>query len=881
MNTFSITAKSALLVAASILPVQAAIAQDSDETQSEENVIVVTGSILQSLQSSVEQKRAAVNVTDVASADDVGRFPDENIAAALTRLPGVAVQRDQGQARYIQVRGAPNRWTSVSIDGIPQTGTDEGGAGRAYRFDAVPAVILSQLRVNKSLTPDLTAEAVTANVDLVTYSALGSDGLTVSGDVGYGFMDLGGGEQRQGALRLGYATDTLGIVIGGSHYKRRQLTDNREFGYSISPNDGELAPTDFDIRQYILDRETNGLYGNVEFEPVAGQKFFARAIYTEFKDDEQRNQYQFELDESLGRVERNPTAAAAEVAAGRLTRTATTGDLIDVPVDGAFNDAEYRNRNLILSLGGELEFDSWGVNFTAGYTNTENTTDLPLTLTTTGRPNNVSLTYDRTDPNLPIITGLFSTVYDPVTGVASRGAPIDAFDQSSFNGFNFILPIITRTESDAYTAKLDIYKEWDSFTVRTGALFQQRDIAGNIFNDAGIVPLAAIGQDANDYVTNEPWDTNFPLGINFTYTDNEQLNLDQQAALAAADIDLFALNPATDFFDQEETIIAPYIRGDFDLGNLQIVAGLRAEYYETTTSGTSDIGGTLTPLSFTQDFFDLFPSVNATFELTPDLLLRVGGMRGTARPAYAAIRIGSSVDDVNEVISAGNPGLRPEYTWGLDGSLEYYLPTNGIISVAVFHRWVQDVLFTSTGVVGSDAFNSNGVDRSGYELSADFNGDDGTVTGVEFNIEHQFTFLPGALGGFGVQGNLTFLDGEFDATDNTGTVITSSFPGLSDTIVNASLFYEKYGISARVSYQWRSEYLDTVGGLGIGEGESRGSYENLDVTLRYQINENFSVYADLANLTDEIYTAFDGTSDFPVEVEQIGARYLFGLRFDF
>jgi outer membrane receptor for ferrienterochelin and colicin len=126
MIKYTLTAKAALMLAASALPLQVAFAQDNDSERSdgEENTIIVTGSIVQSLQSSVEEKRRAVNVTDIASSDDVGRFPDENIAAALTRLPGVATQLDLGQARYIQVRGAPNRWTSVSIDGILQTGTD-------------------------------------------------------------------------------------------------------------------------------------------------------------------------------------------------------------------------------------------------------------------------------------------------------------------------------------------------------------------------------------------------------------------------------------------------------------------------------------------------------------------------------------------------------------------------------------------------------------------------------------------------------------------------------------------------------------------------------------------------------------------------------------
>ncbi len=859
-------------LAASVVSLGAALlaapaAAQSTGSEGEGDIIIVTGSILQSQEAALEEKRRAPNVADIASADSVGRFPDENIAAALTRLPGVAVQRDQGQARYIQVRGAPNRWTSVSIDGIPQTGTDEGGAGRAYRFDSVPAVLLSQLVVNKSLTPDLTAEAVTSNVDLVTYSALGNDGLSVNGDIGYGWMDLGGGEQRQGSLRLGYGSDNWGLVLGGSHYKREQVTDNREYGYSTG-SDGELAPRDFDVRNYLLDRETNGLYGKFEAEVSPSTTFYVSGIYTEFKDDEQRNQYEFEIQDGDG------------------IRTYDSGDLINVPVSGTFNDAEYRNRNYIASAGVDYEGDAFGVSFAAGYTRTENTTELPLTLTGTTDENAVSMVYERNGNNFLEITELYETDFDvdPVTMDLSnprRGAPLTSFDQMTFTvGGTGIYPIFTDTTSDAYTAKADAYYDFDVWRLNFGAMYQRREIAGNIANFT-FVPIGALGFNVNNYVTGDPWDTNFPLGIGFTYTDNPALDAAQEAILADNDIDLYDTNAPSDFFAQDEDIWSGYVGGDFDLGDLQIIAGARAEYYQVGTSGTANIDGTLTPLSVSQDFFDIFPSVNVKYDVTDNLVLRLGGMRGTARPAYAALRVGSSIDDVEERISAGNPGLRPEYTWGLDASVEYYLPSNGIVSVAVFSRFVEDVLYNATLPVGTDVFNSGGVNRSGYQLSADFNGGNGTVTGVEFNLQHQFDFLPGALGGFGVQGNLTLLDGEFDAPDGMGGVEKLTFPGLSDTIVNASVFYEKYGISARVSYQWRSEYLDTIGGLGIGDGEFRGAYENLDVTLRYAINENFTVFADLANLTDEIYTAYDGSPEYPVEVEQIGSRYMFGIRFDY
>ena len=196
------TALSALAAALAMPTSVAAAEAEAAAEAAYADEIVVSGSILESQEASVAAKRKALNVADVASADAVGRFPDQNSAAALSRLPAVAVQRDQGQERYIQVRGAPNRWTSVSIDGVPMIGVDEGGDTRAFRFDAIPAVLLSELVVNKSLTADLQADAIVATIDLKTYMPMQNEGQHATGDIGYGFMGLGGGEQRQASLRL-------------------------------------------------------------------------------------------------------------------------------------------------------------------------------------------------------------------------------------------------------------------------------------------------------------------------------------------------------------------------------------------------------------------------------------------------------------------------------------------------------------------------------------------------------------------------------------------------------------------------------------------------------------------------------------------------------
>ena len=872
MKSLAIALRASLCASTILLPA-AALAQEAVD----ENVIIVTGSIRSAQEAALAAKRELPNLADIASADSVGRFPDQNSAAALSRLPAVAVQRDQGQERYIQVRGAPNRWTSVSIDGIALTGVDEGGDSRAFRFDAVPAVLLRQLVVNKSLTADQQADAIVATVDLQTYSAMDRDGLHVTGDAGYGFMEAGGGEQRQGSLRASWSNDSFGITLGGSHYRREQLTDNREVGLFDAS-----GPTEIDIRQYQIERWSNGLFGGLEFAASEDLHIWGRSIFTEFNDDEQRNQYELRLDRAQ--------------AGG--TRTFASGDLVAVPLRGSFNYGEYRNNNWINTFGTDYESNS---GFTASlrlnYTKTENTTYLPLVQASTSSSGTASpsITYDASDPRFPIVT-LYQTVLPAIAGgPRTRGGLLTASPQATLSNAGAIV-IDARQETfvDAYTAKLDLAQEFaNGITLRGGAYYVDRGIDGNNFSFSNVAAIGALAAgvnlpfDVNSYVTTTPWDTQFPLGFTLNYVDNVAMRADVDALLAALTA-AGSFNPAnsiplTDRYAQDERIIAGYASVEAELDALTIIAGLRVENYRMDNAGTVRSGAVFTPLAVRQGYTDLFPSLNLKFEATDRLLLRLSAQRGISRPAYGAIRIGASINDTASpgTIAGGNPALLPEYTWGVDASMEYYLPGNGVLALSSFYRLVDNVLYSSNQLAGTDLYDFGGIDRSGYLLGSTFNGTDGKLYGIELNAQHQFDFLPSPLDGFGVQGNLSLLGGNFD-TRAVGTVPAQfgvAFSGLSDTIVNASLFYEKYGISARVSYQWRSDWLDTLGGLGAGE--SRAGYENLDVSLRYELTENFTLFADLANLTDEYYIAYTGAPSLVSEIEQIGRRYLFGIRFGF
>lgn len=843
-----------------------AAAQTQEDAQALDEIVVTASPIVGSQRAALNQQRNADNLINVIASDTVGQFPDQNSAAALARLPAVAVQRDQGQERYLQVRGGPNRWTSVSVDGVNIIGVDEGGVSRAFRFDAVPAVILSALEVNKSLTPDLPGEAILARVNLRTFSPFERRGFHAQGDLGYGQMDLGDGPQEQAALRGSWSNDRFGLMAAASHYEREQITDNREFSYD--PATG--LPEAFDIRNYRVTRSSEAAMLGLAFRPADGHELFLKTLYSNFNDDEERNQYVLEL---------------ADAASGVIG--ADSGDLVGVPVTGAFNYGEYRNNNWISTLGGDHHTADWDLSWRINYTETENTTWLPLMRQMWVNPlTSPSLSYDRSNPNLPIVT-----LYDTVVGAGGlgRGAARDTLSQGDPT-LNLLIPITSAVNTESWTYKADVRRTIDlggrSVEVSAGAEYDSREVSGSAISTASVLVFPAllprIGATFNaaDYVTDQPWKTGFPLGFGINWVDNTAMRRDIDSILdrlqAAGLYDPADLTPPNSVYDISEDLLAGYVMAKFQAGPAQIVTGLRIEHLSQDIGGFVPDATGFKAVEASQDDTSLFPSINVKFDLTDDILLRLSAQTGIARPSFAVVRTSASVDDTGQTVTAGNPYLEPERTWGGDASLEWYLPGAGLASVSGFYRHVDNVLFDSQTVVEGDLFDAPGLDRTGYDYITTLNGGEGKLYGVELAYLQQFVFLPSGWSGFGFQGNLSLLSGDFAAPDGR----TVDFPGVSDTIANASIFYENYGLSARLSYQWRSAWIDTLSFAGFGD-QMRDGYENLDLSLRYAVNDNVTVYLDANNLSDETYVAYEGDIQHPTEVEQVGRRYLAGLRLRF
>ena len=181
------TFKAGLFFTAALTFVPFAFAQDGAEKESRQQTVVVTGTPIKDSQiAAIEAKKSASNVVDILAADTIGRFPDQNLADSLARVPGLAVERDQGQARYVNFRGAPFRYTKIAFDGIDVLGAEDG---RTPRFDAFPSVITSQIEVNKAITADMPGDATIGFVNIETYKPFDSEGLHFSVEGGLGVQE--------------------------------------------------------------------------------------------------------------------------------------------------------------------------------------------------------------------------------------------------------------------------------------------------------------------------------------------------------------------------------------------------------------------------------------------------------------------------------------------------------------------------------------------------------------------------------------------------------------------------------------------------------------------------------------------------------------------
>lgn len=305
LHSAAVIALATSLAATPALATEEAAATTADAVDDSET-IVVTGDrpIAESEAAALDVQRKSDSLVAVIASDSVGRLPDQNIAQATSRLPGISVERDQGQARYINLRGSPKTWTTLSFDGINVVSPE----GRDARFDSIPSAIAGQVIVSKAVTPDMPGETVAGNVNVITRSAFDYSGLHVAGKAGMGFAELGNRKEYEGSLvlsdRFQVGGGEIGVLVSGSYYERNMITDNFETDYervgaqdSRPGSETRFWAHEAENKLYRLTRKNWSLSGRLDWKPDDNNTISLRSVYTIFSDDEARDNYRFDLDD--------------------------------------------------------------------------------------------------------------------------------------------------------------------------------------------------------------------------------------------------------------------------------------------------------------------------------------------------------------------------------------------------------------------------------------------------------------------------------------------------------------------------------------------------------------------------------------------------------
>ena len=878
----------------------------------EEEAIVVTGSrpIAESEAAALLVQKNSDSLVTVLASDAVGRLPDQNIAQATGRLPGVAVERDQGQARYISLRGAPNYWTTLSFDGINIVSPE----GRDSRFDSIPSALASQIIVSKAVTPDMPGETISGNVNIVTRSALDYDGFRISGKLGGGKVELGDREEYEGSLTLSNVFDTnvgeIGVLLSGSYYERNMITDNFEIDWEIPSRSNALpnAAADRDIRLpgtpvdfrpgyenrfwaretenklYRLTRKNWSVSGRVDFRPDADNTISLRSLYTIFLDDEARDNYIFDLDDRQNDGVTSAAACSTALNSSPINtgysdvcigNTSTGGFVYGIDINQRSTLRAFRQSVFTNTAEGKHQLsDNVRLKWAANYTKSKDDRsvvgearwDSPSTRTL--RP---TVLYDFSNPLLARVQ-LFTTNQQSGPTRYTAGTAVTAID-------NFVKPLTSLRSlyavdpTTAYTFKGELAHDTSLFggetTIKFGLQYDQRTKSNNeselVLNTAAQFAATGIGTTYQPFSLDIPFRGEIPLGYTFRYFSQGAMRDAAERARAVGTVSPITAN----HFEVRESVLAGYIMANSKQDWGSVVGGVRLEKVTNTGQSLATIPGVTGIIEAKSSRTLAFPSLHLNFDVESDKKLRIGFTSGAARADYDQMRPNVVVDDSTGRISGGNPAVKPERAYGVDAYYEWYVQPQGYVMFGAFYKRVEDVLYTSRRSFGSDTLNFNGIDRSGYQFSGITNGGSGRVFGVEAAIQLQlepFTEslgLPAWMGGFGMTANATLNDSKVRKPEVVLDLLTAAgapiqyivpsrdvpLPGTSDVVYNIGGYYEKYGLSLRVQYQMRTTWADGFADTLVDAGDTYWAGDDeLDFSARYELIKGLEVYFDASNL---------------------------------
>jgi len=830
--------------------------------------VVIMGDRLRGQAKALNSQKNNANISNILSADQVGRFPDANIGDAVKRIPGVTMQNDQGEARDIIIRGMAPELNSVTLNGdrIPSA----EGDNRRVQMDLIPSDMIQTIEVNKTLTPDMDADAIGGSVNLITRAA--PNGERISATLSGGYNPIREKPLFTGGLVYGnrFFNNKLGMVLSGSYNNNDYGSDNVEQVWK-KDEFGNAYIEEQDIRKYDVKRVRRSVAAALDYKFNEKNRISFNAMYN-WRDDWE-NRYRYTVKDIEPEYDDNNNITGFTGVANRQTK----GGIDDKRTKGSrLEEQKVQNYSLRGDhlIGNKLDMD-WALSYsTAGeYRPNERYVEFE-----TG---DISLAKDFGPSRFPLVRPLSTTTpADYEFSGISENTDKTTEDELGMK-LNFRLPF----------SIIDGQKGRIRFGGRLRLKNKERNNTYTEYNPLN-GSMDNLGLVQQQFWGGDKWnpDSKYMPGTFASKAFLGGLNLSNTSLYEAEDVpdEYLAVN-----YKAKETITAAYVRWDQNFTDkLSMIVGARVENTSINYEGNliqdeTELEGKRT---IKNNYLHVLPSLTFRYNANENLVLRAAATTALARPNYYTLSpyVNTMLDD--NAIDAGNPDLKASYAWNLDFMAEYYFKSIGILSGGVFYKNVNNFIYnyrdeSLTTAKFAEQFPDlpNPVPQgSNWTLSQSRNGESVQVYGFEVALQRQLDFLPGTfLKGFGVYTNYTFTKSRANGIYNEdGELRTNiALPGTAPHMFNASLSWENKKFSARVSLNYAAAYIDELGGNDF-EDRFYDKQIFLDANASYTIVKWLRVFAEVNNITNQPLRYYQGTADQTMQMEYYRQRINAGLKFD-
>jgi TonB-dependent receptor len=876
-------------LAVSNVPVTVSAGQEASanavlQVASQVDQVVVSAEQLQGEAEAINIERTAENIVQVLPERVITSLPNTNIADAVGRLPSVSLERDEGEGKYVQIRGTEPRLSSVTINGVnvpsPET------AVRNIKLDAVPSDLVERIEVFKTLSADQDADGIGGTVNLVTRSAGEKPTYAIGGTGGYNPIQGGlprGGFDGTFGQRF-FASKKLAFLLSGTFDRtNRGINDNEPAESPATFNGKNLAYTSAsDFRTYNYYRTRYGFSGSVDYNLKPGSSIYLKGLYADFHDFGETWVY---------------TANAGSI-------TAVNGSQVTLDNTGNFVYRHYIRRPdqqiFSISTGGRHDIGKNLITYEVAGSRSHNIggQDFP---TTNFSPiansplNNIAFLQDSTNPFRPKFVPLNlannASVFDPTQyQIVKTDLPSYSATQVNFQG------------AASASRRYSLHSHFGTFEVglkirNSHSMQHENDKFYNFTGNTPITLSSVLGTFTNPGY----YEGAYAFG-GMNYGPTSSYNKIQQSF--ASNMSQFQFDPVASlrqseraFFDAGERIYAGYVQNAISFGKFRLQTGVRfdkanANFTTNQLDVTNPALPVITPIHQSAGYFNALPSVQLQYQLEKNTNLRGNYSIGISRPNIGDL-VPTTVVDPNTsprgTVQLGNSNLKPTKANNFDLLVEHFFQPLGILQAGFFYKRLSNPIYATTTIIPA------GQPNAGFFLNQSINGPNAHIAGFEAAWEQRFSFLPSFLNGFGVAANYSYTTSQatFPTGFNGSRIDQPRLQRQAPNNWNAGLTYDKARFSMRFAvshndtsiFQYAYQHVDAATDkdpfFGL-KGPSGDIYlyahTQFDIQGSYRIAKGLHLQVSGLNLTNEVFGFYQGSGIYPIQREFYKPTVSFGVR---